>query len=248
MLTWIKADLHVHTVLSACADLDMSPRDIIRTAAKLGIRLLAITDHHAIDNVAACREAARGTGITVLYGVEVQTREEVHLVCLLPDKNRAESFATLIDRHLPPGRLDSCSGSFQAVVTAQDNVVRLDPRKLLASLDLSVDEICRAVAEHDGLPIAAHIDRPHYSLLGNLGFIPPNLPLAALETATEASLLVKKHPSTAGYPVIVSSDAHSLAMLAKEKYTYFYLAEDVTLSEIGKALRGECGRKVRLDR
>ena len=246
MLKWIKADLHIHTVLSACAELDMSPRDIICRAAKLGIRLVAITDHHAIDNVVACQEAAKNTGITVLFGMEVQTREEVHLVCLLPDENRATSFAAFIDLHLPPGQLDANSGNVQAVVTADDNVLRLDQRKLLASLDLSVEEICNTVNQYEGLVIAAHIDRAHFSLLGNLGFIPPNLPVAALETATEASLLLERHPSTLGYPMIVSSDAHSLAMLDKERYTYFYMAEDVSLTEIKKALKGECGRKVRI--
>lgn len=247
MLNWIKADLHVHTVLSSCAELDMSPREIIRTAASLGIRLLAITDHHAIDNVDACREAAKGTNITVLYGIEVQTCEEVHLVCLLPDGKTAASFAGLIDRHLPWGYLTPGSGEFQAVVNADDSIVRLDQRKLPASVDLSAEEVCRAVRRHEGLVIAAHLDRPHFSLLGNLGFVPPGLPVDALETATAACLLHKKHPSTAGYPLVVSSDAHSLTMLDKKTYTYFYVAEEVTLTEIRKALRGEDGRTVRID-
>ena len=248
MLKWIKADLHVHTVLSACAELDMSPRDIIAQAAALDIGLLAITDHHAIDNVIGCQKAAIGTGITVLYGMEVQTREEVHLVCLLPDANRAKTFSSFIDSHLPAGRLETDSGSVQAIVTADDKVVRLDQRKLLASLDLSVEDVCRIVQEHDGLVIAAHIDRAHFSLLGNLGFIPPGLQVAALETATEPTLLFTKHPSTVGYPIIASSDAHCLEMLDKEKYTYFYINEEVTLSEIRRALRGESGRKIRIDR
>ncbi|MBS3899172.1 MAG: PHP domain-containing protein [Dethiobacter sp.] len=244
MLKWIKADLHVHTVLSACADLDMSPREIINTAKLLGINLLAVTDHHAIDNVAACREAADGTGITVLFGMEVQTREEVHLVCLFPSEGSAVSFAALVDQHLPPSLLSGNTGEIQAVVTASDQVVRFEQRKLLASLDLSVEAVCCAVAGLQGLSIAAHVDRPQYSLLGNLGFIPPQLPVAALETSSAAAALHRKHPSTVGYPLLCSSDAHCLPMLCQEKYTYFFVAEDVNLSEISMALRGESGRKV----
>ena len=225
----------------------MSPRDIIHTAKLLGIRLLGITDHHAIDNVSACREAAKGTGITVLYGMEVQTREEVHLVCLFPSGCLAVSFADLVDQHLPSSRLSTCTGEIQAVVTAHDQVVRFDQRKLLASLDLSAEEVCCAVARHRGLTIAAHVDRPQYSLLGNLGFVPPELSVAALETISDAATLHKKHPSTIGYPLVCSSDAHSLSALNKEKYTYFYVAEEVTLSEISLALRGEGGRKVRIE-
>jgi PHP family Zn ribbon phosphoesterase len=248
MLKWIKADLHIHTVLSACAELNMSPRDIIAQAAAMHIGLLAITDHHALDNVIACQEAARGTGITVLYGMEVQTREEVHLICLLPDAKRATSFASFIDSHLPASQLEADSGSLQAVVTADDRVVRLDQRNLLASLDLSVEDVCQRVQQHEGLVIAAHIDRPHFSLLGNLGFIPPGLQVAALETTTEPALLYAQHRSTVGYPIIVSSDAHCLAMLEKDKYTYFYISEEVTLSEISRALKGESGRKFKIDR
>ncbi|MBS4008887.1 MAG: PHP domain-containing protein [Clostridium sp.] len=244
MLRWIKADLHVHTVLSACAELDMSPREIINTAKLLGINLLAVTDHHAIDNVVACQEAARGTGITVLFGMEVQTREEVHLLCLFPNEFLANSFAALVDQHLPRSMLSLHTGEVQAVVNASDQVVRFEQRKLLASLDLSVEDVCNAVARHQGLSIAAHVDRPQYSLLGNLGFIPPGLPVAALETISDAAELHRKHPSTVGYPLLCSSDAHSLPMLYKEKYTYFYVAEDVTLSEISMALKGEGGRRV----
>ncbi|MBT9174256.1 MAG: hypothetical protein DDT21_02668 [Syntrophomonadaceae bacterium] len=94
------------------------------------------------------------------------------------------------------------------------------------------------------MTIVAHVDRPQYSLLGNLGFIPPELPVAALETISDAAALHRKHPSTVGYPLLCSSDAHSLPMLCKEKYTYFYVAEEITLSEISMALRGEGGRRV----
>ena len=247
MLKWIKADLHVHTVLSACAELDMSPRDIIHTAKLLGIKLLAITDHHAIDNVAACRETAKGTGITVLFGMEVQTQEEVHLICLFPNEGLAASFAALVDQHLQSGLLSPLAGEIQAVVNAYDQVVRFEQRKLLASLNLSVEGVCCAVNRYQGLTIAAHIDRPQYSLLGNLGFVPPKSPFAALETSLDAAALYKKHPSTLGYPLVCSSDAHSLPALNKDKYTYFYVAEEVTLAEISLALRGEGGRKVRIE-
>ena len=76
------ADLHVHTVLSPCAEIEMIPPLIVHRALQAGLALIAVTDHNSAENVAAVIEAAEGTGLTVLPGMEVQTREEVHLTCL----------------------------------------------------------------------------------------------------------------------------------------------------------------------
>ena len=82
MMRWLRADLHVHTLLSPCAAIEMTPRNIIRHAVAAGVDILAVTDHNSGDNVAAALRAAAGTGVTVLPGMEVQTREEVHLLTL----------------------------------------------------------------------------------------------------------------------------------------------------------------------
>ena len=78
------AELHVHTVLSPCAEVEMIPPFIVQEAIKKGICLIAITDHNASANVGAVQKAASGTGLTVLPGMELQTREEVHLLCRSP--------------------------------------------------------------------------------------------------------------------------------------------------------------------
>ena len=81
-MQWLRADLHVHSLLSPCAAVEMTPRNIIRNAVAAGVDIVAITDHNAGDNVAAALRAAVGSGVTVLPGMEGQTREEVHLLTL----------------------------------------------------------------------------------------------------------------------------------------------------------------------
>ncbi|AJQ29379.1 PHP domain protein [Pelosinus fermentans JBW45] len=76
------ADLHVHSVLSPCAAVEMTPRSIVWHAAKHGIDIVAITDHNACDNVVAVFEAAKGTNVVILPGMEVETEEEVHMIVL----------------------------------------------------------------------------------------------------------------------------------------------------------------------
>jgi predicted metal-dependent phosphoesterase TrpH len=229
MLNWFKADLHVHTALSPCAEAEMTPRAIVAQALALGIRLLAVTDHQTAANTAACRAAALGTGLTVIPGIEVQTSEDVHLVCLLPDERQMADFSARIESALPP----SLTGRERSV----------------ASVSLTADEVCREAAHRQGLVIAAHVERPFFSLFANLGFIPAKMQIAALEisSATDPAAFYRRHPDATARPLVVSSDAHFLASLNKAKYSYFYLAEPVTLREIDKALRGEDGRKIKID-
>jgi len=208
----------------------MTPQAIVTEAIALGIRLLAVTDHQTAGNTGACLLAARGSSLTVIPGIEVQTREDVHLVCLLPDETQMAGFAALIDSTLPP----SLPGH----------------GRLLASVSLTVDEVCQDVARRRGLTIAAHVERPFFSLFANLGFIPAGMEIAALEigSGTDPSVFYRKHPDAASRPLVVSSDAHFLSSLQKPMYSYFHVDEPVTLQEVAKALRGEDGRKTRIDR
>ena len=43
-------DLHVHTVLSPCASVEMTPSLVVETALELGLDIIAVTDHNAGDN------------------------------------------------------------------------------------------------------------------------------------------------------------------------------------------------------
>jgi len=46
-------DFHVHTLLSPCAEIEMTPHHIVMQAAEYGIQLLAVTDHNASANAVA---------------------------------------------------------------------------------------------------------------------------------------------------------------------------------------------------
>ena len=97
----IRAELHVHTVLSPCAEVEMIPPLIVREALERGISLIAITDHNASSNVSAVQKAAVGSGLTVMPGMEVQTREEVHILCLFDTLEQMSAWQASVDRFLP---------------------------------------------------------------------------------------------------------------------------------------------------
>jgi len=239
------ADLHIHTVLSPCAEVEMIPPLIVRRAQQLGLGLIAITDHNAAENVAAVQAAAVHSGVAVLPGMEVQTREEAHILCLFDTIEQVLGFQELIYASLPalPNRADVFGEQF--VVDETGDFVRMNERLLLASSALSVNEITAATIERGGCAIAAHVDRQAFSLLGNLGFIPDDLPLAAVEISrfTPPEQVGTRFPMLQGWPMITSGDAHRLAEM---RASMLVTMGGPSVRELTLAFRGQDGRKVKL--
>lgn len=239
------ADLHVHTVLSPCAEVEMIPPLIIRRAEELGLGLIAITDHNSAENVEAVQRAAKGSGIVVLAGMEVQTREEVHIVCLFDTAEQALTWQETIYASLPQLKNREDVFGAQFVVDETGDYRHTNERLLLASSALSVEEVVSRVNALGGLCIAAHVDRPAYSLLANLGFIPAGLALDALELSrlTLPEEALARYPQLHGWPLVISGDAHRLSeMCASTLIT----CGEPSIRELDWALHGKEGRKVKL--
>jgi predicted metal-dependent phosphoesterase TrpH len=238
------AELHSHTVLSPCAEVEMIPPLIVQTAIEKGINLLAVTDHNASANVIAVQKAAQGTGLIVLPGMELQTREEVHLLCLFDTLDQLEVWQNLVDEHLPPLENDIDHFGEQFVVDETGEFIRRETQLLLTSADLSLEEAIEAVDALEGLAIPAHVDRKANGLLEILGFVPTDVAIEALEisrhiTVEEAPL---RYPQIRGYPLIRDGDAHRLnEFLGVNEF----LIEGPTVAELKMALRRENGRQHR---
>ncbi|HAP31671.1 MAG TPA: histidinol-phosphatase [Firmicutes bacterium] len=248
LLNRYRADLHIHTVLSPCADLDMGPVNIIRAAHRLGTGIIAIADHHAAANVPAVMEYAGAGPPLIIPGIEVQTREDVHLLCLFSGLRAADDFAALIREKLPPVRNRPELFGEQVVVNGAEEILYFEEILLAGSVDMTVEGVAREVIARDGLLIPSHVDRPAYSLLANLGFLPPGLAVDALEIARPELMgkLWAEHPGLKGMPFITSSDAHFLSQMDTEYVTVFDLAEP-SFWEIKLALGGKAGRRVAIE-
>ena len=235
------AELHAHTVLSPCAEVEMLPPLIVQAALACGINLLAITDHNACANVEAVQRAAAGTGLTVLPGLEAQTREEVHVLCLFDGLESALVWEAEVRAALPPMQNDAAHFGDQFVVDAAGDFVRRETQMLLTSADISLDDVCRRVEALGGLAIPAHVDRKAFGLISNLGLVPAGLPIAALEVSRHLHPLdvPKQYPQLKGYPVLQGGDAHRLDEFLGANV---FLLEAPTTAEIRLALRGQSGR------
>ncbi len=215
----------------------MIPPLIVERALDAGLDLIAIADHNASHNAGAVIEAARGTSLKVLPGMELQTREEVHLVCLFDALEPLNLWQAGVSRALPnlPNRPETLGEQF--VVDAAGDFVRREERLLLVSANLTLEDAVARVNALGGMAIPAHIDRPANGLIALLGFVPPGLRVPALEISPRIK------PTTAraqfglpdGMPLIQSSDAHWLDVLGSAP-TEFEL-ETRNLESIRRALR-----------
>jgi len=240
-----KIDLHIHTALSPCAEQEMTPPKIIHAAKAKSLKMIAVTDHNTAENTGATIKAAEGSGIFVIPGMEIQTREEVHMVCLFPDLEACLACQEIVYHNLPnqlnnPGVFGS-----QSVMDSTGRVIRELDKMLLISTDMSVETTAGTVTGLGGLCIPAHVDRPSYSLMAALGFVPPDLSVMAMElsrqmSADEAALLL---PALSGYTFISSSDAHCLQDIGANP-SVIYSAAPPDFSDLAKAIKNISGRKV----
>jgi len=244
-LKLIRAELHVHTVLSPCAEIEMLPPLIVQEAVDREIQLIAITDHNATGNIAAVQKAAEGLPLTVLPGMELQTREEVHNLCLFETLEETAVFQEWVNKHLPDLLNRPDYFGEQLLVDENGDFMEKEPRLLLTSADVSIDEACAKVHEIGGIFIPAHVNRTANGLLPTLGFVPERICLEALEISKhlKPDEARRKFPQIAGYPLIQSGDVHRLDDFIGVNQ---FEIESPTLAEIKLALRGQEGRQYRI--
>lgn len=221
----------------------MIPPLIIERALELEIDLIAITDHNASANVCAVQKAAEGTGLTVLPGMEVQTREDVHLLCLFASLSDLEVWQREIDLSLPDELNPAEHLGEQFIVDENGEFIRTEPRMLLTSTKLSIEDVSEKVNALGGIVIPAHVNRTAFGLFPTLGFLADWWKFPALEISRhiQPEALYEKFPSSQNHPLIQSGDVHRLDEFLG---TTRFQMETRTLSEVRMALRGENERKV----
>jgi 3',5'-nucleoside bisphosphate phosphatase len=243
-MTVFRADLHVHTVLSPCGDLDMSPVKIIDAAAQKGLDIIGITDHNCTRHCGILKKIARRQGIFVLQGAEVTTREEVHCLVFFEDKVGLALLQKFLNENLPDIKNDPIKFGYQVQVDENDIIVYEEEKLLINALDKSLEEVETFVHDLGGIFIPAHIDRQKNSVFSQLGFLPPDLKVDALEISKRTSIsdFRAKHPELGHYRMLTCSDAHYLQDIGSS-CTLFEM-EKISFQEIRMTIAGINGRKI----
>ena len=219
----------------------MIPPLIIQEAEAKGINLIAVSDHNSIDNIQSVMQAAQGTFVHVLPAIELQTREEIHSLCLFDHLDQIENFFSQIKSAFPIIENNVEYFGEQFVVDATGDFLRREQRLLISSSNLSLKEAWQIVNENNGLLIPAHVNRTAFGLLAILGFVPQDIPLEILEISRHITSEKAKldYPQLSQYFLIQNGDAHLLEDIIG--FNIFRVKEP-TVAEIVQAIKGLNGR------
>lgn len=239
---WV--DLHIHTTLSPCGELEMGAPEIVEHARAAGLDVIAIADHNSCANYPAVAEAAADTPV-VLPAIEVQTAEDIHVVTIFRDGDTADSFQAWLWERMPPTPNDPDIFGYQVVVDAHNEIVRMEETLLIQGAGYDVDTVVKHAHEHDAIAILAHVDRPSFAYPAVLGPFPQDYPADAFELSArlnweQAEVWRQNYPERT---FVRSSDSHMLHTLSRANCTKMYLAEP-SFDEIRLALHGQDGRRI----
>lgn len=243
MIRTFRCDLHIHTCLSPCAGLEMYPTAIVERAVAEKLDVIAVCDHNASENVPYVIRAAAGRALSVLPGMEVTSREEVHLLALFDKMDGLQRLQGIVNAHLP-GMNDEERFGCQAIVNEADEVEGFSERLLIGATELALSDLVRQVHDFGGLAVASHIDRESFSVISQLGFIDPEIPFDALEISWRMgpANARRQYPELSGYALLTSSDAHWCEDIGKA-CTAFWM-EEPTVRELKMAFSGQSGRRI----
>ncbi len=214
-------DLHIHSCLSPCGDDDMTPSNIVGMSVIKGLDVIAVTDHNSCKNCPAVLAAAEEYGILAIPGMEINTSEEVHAVCLFEELKAALEFdAYVYEKLIPFPNKEEIFGK-QQIYDAADQVCGIVPNLLINATSISFEGLWELVRGYGGVMFPAHVDKTANSLIANLGFVPPDSRFVTAEVKDLGKLhkLKKENPYLEGCRIISNSDAHYLEHIHEPELT-----------------------------
>lgn len=231
-----RADLHIHSTLSPCGDLEMGPFNILRESKSKGLDIISLTDHNMTENCIAMKLIC-SSSLSFFPGVEVNTMEDIHILFYFQSLTDSLKFQDILFENFSTLKNNPDKFGYQVVVDAGENIVRMEERLLIAPLKLSMEEAIEIGRKFNTLIVPSHIDADSFSIISQLGFIPDSLDIDAVEIQNPAS---EKWIDRIKYPAITSSDAHYPQDIGR-RYTEFHMKEP-TIAEIRLALNNKDDR------
>ncbi len=205
-------DFHIHSCLSPCGDMEMTPNNIVNMAKIMECDIIAVTDHNSVQNARACMKIGESIGVTVVPGMELCTMEEAHVVCLFSTIEGAEKFEEYVKTQCIPMENDESIFGAQVIMDEDDEEIGREKNMLINSTFISVNDVDDLVKTYGGVAFPAHVDKTSYSVIASLGAIPPEANFSYIEITAKCDVpeFMKLHPETRRKGVLINSDAHYL--------------------------------------
>lgn len=234
-------DFHIHSCLSPCGDNDMTPNNLVNMAAISGLEIIAITDHNTCRNAPAVLKAGESIGLPVIPGMELETAESAHVVCLFETLEGALAFSDYVYGHMPHVKNRAEIFGEQRILDENDTLIGIEENLLLVSTFIGAEEVVDLTAEYGGVAFPAHVDRDSYSLIASLGTIPPEYGFHTAEVTRKADLenWKERNPELREMMILRDSDSHYLETLTDEAQRLHLPEKSVkaVLERIRKGLR-----------
>lgn len=205
-------DLHLHSALSPCGDEDMTPNNIVNMASLCGLDIIAVTDHNTVGNVEAALKAAENLPLTVVPGMELETVEEAHFVCLFPTIEVAKKFEKWLDAfRLPIKNKPEIFGE-QLYLDENDEITGREEQLLTTAVTCSIYDVVPVIKSLNSAIFPSHVDKSSYSVISNLGTVPDDLGFTTVEISKNITRedALHKFPYLSKYRIISNSDSHYL--------------------------------------
>lgn len=209
-------DLHIHSALSPCSDDDMTLNNIVNMAYIKGLDLIAISDHNSVKQLYYLEEVAKDK-IDYIYGVEIQTREEIHVLGYFLKNIKLDDIQQFLDNYLIEEPNDYDYFGHQYIMNDLDQIINEEPRLLIKSLDLSIKEVIASIHQLGGIAVLAHVMSDRFSIMNVFFEINSSLDFDAIEVTKEdqKDYLQEQYPFLKETIFFMNSDAHRLDMISE---------------------------------
>lgn len=213
----------------------MTPNNLVNMAALAGLQVIAVSDHNTTRNVPAAMAVGRQAGVLVVPAMELTTKEDIHVLCLLPDGQQAEALRQYVYERLPQRRNRPKAFGHQYVMDENDGIIGEEPQLLSFGADIGIYEVRALLERYGGLAVPAHIDRASYSLIGVMGLVDTEMGFHVYETTIDCDrrALMEKYRFHGGF--LSNSDAHDLIAIRDAQRTLE--VEELTAQAVIEAVK-----------
>lgn len=219
-------DLHIHSCLSPCGDMESTPASIAGMAKLNGLNMVALTDHNTTLNCPAFFKACEQYDIVPIAGMELTTAEDIHVVCLFPTLEDAMAYNKLVDKKRIKIKNKEKIFGVQSIVDEEDREIGREEDLLVNATQIPIECVQELVRQCNGAAYPAHIDRSSNGAIAMLGDFPHNCGFTAFELQDpENETEYRETYHLENLRLVVSSDAHYLWKI-KEKREFFELSDD----------------------
>lgn len=233
----VAVDLHIHSCLSPCGAFDMTPNNIVGMSKIKKLDVISVCDHNHTGNLEAISKISNEMGILLIPGLELETSEEIHLLCYFPSMENIRQMQAILNRYYRDIKIKEDIFGSQCIMDAEDRLVRKVEHLLATATTLDLYTAVSMVRKFGGVPVPAHVDRQSYSIISNLGSIPDDLKFNTVELSRYASKdnFLKKYPEYHEKRFLTSSDAHDLGMIFEREF--FIELKELSISHVLEYLR-----------